>query len=157
MHVDFTRTVYMINYTIKEKYKKRQYNLNAICQPSTCLLNYLRINSHNSKPRTSLRLQGVRGNYKMTDIELTDFQIGKPKRNTTTWFSILTSIMFLPFKIIVFFIPFKKNYTEVHGNWTTWNESGNRKIQRKVFAETGFDGMIKFYNLKFNNNTLGRL
>ncbi|QIE58729.1 hypothetical protein G5B37_03870 [Rasiella rasia] len=93
----------------------------------------------------------------MTDIELTDFQIGKPKRNTTIWFSILASIMFLPFKIFIFFIPFKKNYTEVHENWTIWIESGNREIHRKIFAETGFDGVIKFYKLKFKNNTLNDL
>ena len=35
-----------------------QHQLKAIWQRPTCLLNYLRINSHNLKPRTSLRLAG---------------------------------------------------------------------------------------------------
>tara|TARA_R110000765_G_scaffold18506_1_gene49421 strand:+ start:18970 stop:20175 length:1206 start_codon:yes stop_codon:yes gene_type:complete len=44
--------------TIENTKNPTQQHLKAIWQRSTCLLNYLQINSHNSKPRTSLRLAG---------------------------------------------------------------------------------------------------
>lgn len=44
--------------TIENTKNPTQHHLKAIWQRSTCLLNYLRINSHNSKSRTSLRLAG---------------------------------------------------------------------------------------------------
>ena len=97
----------------------------------------------------------------MTDIELTDFQMGEPKRNTPLWASIWASIwafiFFLPFRIIIFLIPNKKNYSEVDEDWTNWIENDKRGIQRKIFAETGFDGIIKFYRLKFRNAELNDL
>ena len=44
--------------TIENTKNPTEQHLKAIWQRSTCLLNYLQINSHNSKPRTSLRLAG---------------------------------------------------------------------------------------------------
>ncbi len=93
----------------------------------------------------------------MTDIKLINFKIGESKRRFPIWPSILGFIISAPFRMLYFFIPFMKNYTDVPGDWFVWIKNGNREIHRKNFAETGFDGLIKFYKIKFKNDDLNNL
>lgn len=94
----------------------------------------------------------------MTKVIIEDFKNGKEKSGVPFWAFIWAWIISLPFRLLMLFIPKKHNYVEVtNDNWTDWTTINDLTIQRKIVAETGFDGVIKFYHLKSSNKDLNEL
>lgn len=83
------------------------------------------------------------------------------RRKKAFWFNLvyyLDMITYLPFKFFRLFVPQRQNYIKVADeNWKDWTTLKGTMIQRKLVAETGFDGLIKFYHLKSTNQNLNNL
>lgn len=94
----------------------------------------------------------------MTEVTITEFQIGKEKKDVPFWSFIWAWTISLPFRILMLLIPKKHDYFEVTDDkWTDWKTINDLTVQRKIVAETGFDGVIKFYHLKSSDKDLNSL
>jgi len=94
----------------------------------------------------------------MTNIQIKDFQIGKEPKGVPLWAIAWAWIISLPFRIAMFLFPNKHDYMEVSDDqWTDWITYKDNVIKRKIVAETGFDGVIKFYHLQSNDQDLNKL
>jgi len=66
---------------------------------------------------------------------------------TRLWFNLIS----LPYRLIYLLIGRRHDYFKVtDSEWADWYPfpTDGHKIERKIIAETGFDGCIKFYHLR---------
>jgi len=93
----------------------------------------------------------------MTITETTE---GKDSNNRVPiWMLIWAQFLSLPFRILFLFVR-KHNYTEIrNGDWTALYPfpTDGHAIERKIIAETGFDGCIKFYHLRTEDMKINEL
>lgn len=85
----------------------------------------------------------------MTITETTVGNKTKEKVPFLTW--LWVNLLSLPFRLSAFFIGRRHDYFKVtDSEWTNWYPfpTDGHKIERKIIAETGFDGCIKFYHLR---------
>ncbi|PJC61812.1 MAG: hypothetical protein CO022_07820 [Flavobacteriales bacterium CG_4_9_14_0_2_um_filter_32_27] len=85
----------------------------------------------------------------MTVTETTDGN--KTKNRIPIWTWIWVYLISFPFRLLALFIGRRKNYFEVtDSEWTDLYPfpTDGHKIERKIIAETGFDGFIKFFHLR---------
>jgi hypothetical protein len=84
----------------------------------------------------------------------------KRKNRVPIWAWLWVNLLSLPFRLLALFIGRRHNYFNVtDSEWTDlypFPTDGN-KIERKIVAETGFDGCIKFYHLRTADNRINDL
>ncbi|HTF03985.1 MAG TPA: hypothetical protein VK826_08165 [Bacteroidia bacterium] len=99
----------------------------------------------------------------MASITITETTDGKKKRlgGIPLWAYVLLFIVQIPFRIIglvlKLFVKGKKHIPVTDSSWTSWNSVNGHEIDRRIISETGFDGCIKFYELRTNENQIHEL
>jgi hypothetical protein len=97
----------------------------------------------------------------MTKLKVTEKTEGK--KTAENLLSYVFFILLSPFKIlysIFTLLGLSKNYTDItDSNWESsyWYSVNGQPIERKIIAEIGFDGFIKFYNLRTTDNAINEL
>ena len=85
----------------------------------------------------------------MTITETTDGK--KTKNRVLIWTSLWVNVLSLPIRLISLFVTRRRKYIAVtDSEWIDWYPfpTEGHKIERKTIAKTGFDGLIKFYQLR---------
>ena len=83
---------------------------------------------------------------------ITETTVGEKKKDRVpilTW--LWVKLLSLPFRLLALFKGRQIDYFRVtDSEWADWYPfpTDGHKIERKIIAETGFDGWIKFYQLR---------
>ena len=96
-----------------------------------------------------------------TTMTITEITIGeKEKYSIPTFNRVWIFLITLPFRLLHLFFSRKHDYFEVpNSEWSNWYPfpSDGHNIQRKIYAETGFDNCIKFYLLRTEDERINDL
>lgn len=90
----------------------------------------------------------------ITAIEITEGN--KSMLKFKSLMSVVISILWLPFTLVGKMFGWKDYCSVNTSSWTDWYSVNGQTIERKIVAETGFDGVVKFYNLRTLDEAMNR-
>jgi hypothetical protein len=83
-------------------------------------------------------------------IHVDEIKVGKKKIEILSYLWVgLINLLVLPYTLLLWLVIKKHNPFDVaDNNWKIWSFVNEHEIERRIVAETGFDGCIKFYELR---------